>query len=710
MSRACRSHLLWSVLALSSLAWGATARVAAVDGQRIANADAEPQNWMSHGRTYGEERFSPLRQIDRDSVGRLGPVWSFATGTRRGMEATPIVVDGVMYVSTAWSRVYALDAATGTKLWHFDPEVPGEVGRKACCDVVNRGVALWKGKIYLGALDGRLIALDARDGTVVWETLTVDPGKHYTITGAPRVVKDKVIIGNGGAEFGVRGYFSAYDADTGELAWRFYTVPAAPGEPFEHLELQMAATTWSPDSRWETGLGGTVWDSFAYDPELNLLYVGVGNSSQYNRAVRSPGGGDNLFLASILAVDPDTGRLVWHYQTTPAEAWDYTATQHMILTDLSVGGRDRKVLMQAPKNGFFYVLDRQTGEFISAKNFVPVNWASHIDPETGRPVETGKGDWSTDSAVVMPGPVGGHNWHPMSYSPLTGLVYIPTLEMIYPFIPDKDYTFVEGRLNTGEDWPALFGTTPPVEISFCSPTQLTAWDPVSQQPAWQVAFDSQVNAGVLSTAGRLVFQGTSDGRLVAYADDSGEVLWESSVDVGIMAPPVSYGVDGKQYVAVVAGLGGAAGLHFGKYDDINPGYVFAFALDGKAALPRIEKRVEREPEIDGFEIAQADVDHGLDLYAVHCGRCHGSGDKSSGLIVDLRQSPREVHEVWPAIVLGGAYKARGMASFADLLSQEDVRDIHAYVLTEAAQSPSLLMRAVNAVTSSICIPPTWLAD
>ena len=341
---------------------------AAIDAARLTAADKEAGNWMSYGRTYDEQRFSPLQQVTAGNVAQLGLAWHYdLDAVHRAQESTPLVIDGVMYVTTAWSKVVALDARTGKELWRYDPKVPGEWGVNACCDVVNRGVAAWKGKLYLGTLDGRLVALDAATGKPAWEVLTVDRAYRYTITGAPRVIKDKVIIGNGGAEFGVRGYVSAYDADTGKLVWRFYTVPGDPTKPFESPALEKAAKTWN-GQWWKEGGGGTVWDSVAYDPKLDLLYIGTGNGAPWNRASRSPGGGDNLYLSSIMALKADTGEYVWHYQTTPGETWDFTATQHLILADITIDGRARQVIMQAPKNGFFYVLDRATGELISANN------------------------------------------------------------------------------------------------------------------------------------------------------------------------------------------------------------------------------------------------------------------------------------------------------------------------------------------------------
>ena len=398
-----RFVLLWSVLIISACQGqdpanpeaieadtqpAATSTTTAwVDGKRLANADSEPENWLSHGRTWSEQRFSPLQQINDENVGQLGLAWYFDLDTSRGQQASPIIVDGVMYSTSAWSKVQVLDAASGEFKWQYDPEVPKIWDVKTCCGVQNRGVAVWKGRVYFGTLDGRLIALNAETGEMVWQVQTTDPSGYHSITGAPRIVNDKVIIGNGGAEYGVRGYVTAYDTETGEQAWRFYLVPGNPADGFENTAMEKAAETWTGEW-WKNGGGGTAWDSFAYDEEFDLLYIGTGNGSPWPRYLRSPDGGDNLYLSSIVAVRPDTGEYVWHYQTTPGDTWDYTAVQHMILAELEIDGRERKVIMQAPKNGFMYVLDRETGELLSAENYVPVNWATHIDMETGRPVET----------------------------------------------------------------------------------------------------------------------------------------------------------------------------------------------------------------------------------------------------------------------------------------------------------------------------------
>jgi PQQ-dependent dehydrogenase (methanol/ethanol family) len=662
-----------------------------VDGARIAAADSEPGSWLSHGRTYDEQRHSPLADINAANVANLGLAWSFETNAERGHEATPLVVDGVMFVTAPWSVVHALNAQTGELLWTHDPQVPRAWARRACCDVVNRGAAVWQGKIYVGSLDGRLIALDAITGEPVWEVGTIDRDKPYTITGAPRIVKGKVIIGNGGAEYGVRGYVSAYDADTGRLAWRFYTVPGNPALPFEHPELETAAETWS-GAWWEHGGGGTVWDSLAFDPELDLLYIGVGNGSPWNRSIRSPGGGDNLFLASILALRPDTGELVWHYQTVPADNWDYTAVQHMILADLSWKGETRKLLLQAPKNGFFYVLDRATGELLSAEKFVRVTWASHVDMQTGRPVETPESDYDLTPRVILPSPNGGHLWHPMSYSPQTGLVYIPALELAGLYLKDPAFLRVKDAWNLGLDVEAYGKVLNQLELP---PAwgELLAWDPIAQKRVWSVKHPGSFNGGVLSTAGNLVFQGTSDGRFVAYAADSGTMLWEVLVRVGIVAPPISYEVDGVQYVSVLAGWGGGGAIEGGDIDISaagkweNKGRLLTFALGAEAEVPEpkllTHAVAEDLPEID---TTPAELTRGEGLFNRYCLPCHGILAITSGVVPDLRYAAPEVHATFQDIVLGGVRVHKGMASFADVLSADDTRFVHAYIVQRAIET------------------------
>ncbi|HLB31806.1 MAG TPA: PQQ-dependent dehydrogenase, methanol/ethanol family [Gammaproteobacteria bacterium] len=666
---------------------------AAVDAARIVNADAEPGNWLTHGRTYSEQRYSPLDQINADNIGALGLAWSFDLDTNRGQESTPIVVDGRMFVTTAWSMVKALDAATGRLLWSHDPQVPRATGANACCDAVNRGAAVWGGRVYLGTLDGRLVALDVGAGKVAWEVVTVDQGKPYTITGAPRIINGKVIIGNGGAEFGVRGYVTAYDAGTGEQLWRFHTVPGNPADGFESAAMEMAAKTWNGEW-WTQGGGGTVWDSMAYDPELDLLYIGVGNGSPWDRDIRSPGGGDNLFLSSIVALKAETGEYVWHYQTTPGENWDYTATQHIVLADIAIDGTPRKVLMQAPKNGYFYVIDRATGELISANAFINVNWASGIDMSTGRPIENPEARYRTAGKpwIAMPGPSGAHSWQPMSFSPLTGLVYIPVQEAGFVYSAIPDYKPNALGFNTGISMAdASLPPDPAVRDQIIQGVvgHLATWDPVAQKEVWRVQHEEAWNGGILTTAGNLLIQGKGAGEFVIYRADNGERLWSTDAQSGVLAGPVSYTVNGEQYIAVAAGWGGIFGLAPGPISHKasqkrNISRVLAFKLNGSAVLPPappLPERVLNPPE--QFADA-ATIQSGWGLYHGYCGACHGDSGVSSGLITDLRYSPMNLTtESWRAVVGAGSLNEKGMVSFAEVMDAAQIEAIRAYIVDRA---------------------------
>jgi len=664
-----------------------------VDRARIVNADKEPGNWMTHGRTYDEQRFSPLKQINDGNVSQLGLAWYFDMDTDRGQESTPIVVDGVMYFTSAWSKVFAVNAETGAPLWSYDPKVPPEWGANACCDVVNRGVAIWQHRVFVGTLDGRLVALDGATGKPVWETLTVDRQFRYTITGAPRIVDGKVIIGNGGAEFGVRGYVSAYDAETGKMLWRFYTVPGDPSKPFESPALERAAKTWTGEW-WKSGGGGTVWDSIVYDPELDLIYLGVGNGSPWNRRIRSPGGGDNLYLSSIVALKAKTGEYVWHYQETPGEMWDYTATQQIILADIPIEGQTRKVILHAPKNGFFYVLDRATGALISAKPYTFVTWATSIDMKTGRPVETVNARYpSTEGVPLAPGPLGAHNWQPMSFNPLTGLVYIPVQDMGFLYKSQADYQSKMLGFNTGLDMAAAGMPQDPKIKKLILDTikgRLVAWDPVKQKQVWNVNRPGPWNGGVLSTAGNLVFEGTASGDFEAYRADTGEKVWSFAAQTGVMAGPVSYTVKGEQYVAVAAGWGGAFPLVVGEISFKsgrvrNISRMLVFKLGGKASLPVLVEPATLALNPPRATADEATVQRGQGLFQRNCSPCHGDVAVGGGLVPDLRYSKTLANEKWFDVVLGGARKQNGMISFAKELSRKDAADILAYVIARANQ-------------------------
>jgi quinohemoprotein ethanol dehydrogenase len=665
---------MWAVLVVAL-----AQTTANVDGARISAAAGDPANWLTTGRTYSEERFSPLSQINEGNVSRLGLSWYFDFGSTMGLEATPLVVDGVMYTSGVWNILHALDAKTGKEIWRYDPQVPRVWMRYMCCGPANRGPAVWKGKIYSATIEGRLIAVDAATGKLAWEVQTTDPSQPYSITGAPRIVNGKVVIGNGGAEFGVRGYVTAYDAETGKQAWRFWLVPGDPAKGFESPAMEMAAKTWS-GQWWTIGGGGTAWDSFAFDPELNLLYIGTGNGSPWQRDLRSPGGGDNLFLSSIVAVNADTGEYAWHYQEVPGENWDFTAVQPINLAELTIGGVKRKVLMHAPKNGFFYVIDRTNGNLISANNFVPVNWATHVDLATGRPVERKEALYDDKSAaMVWPAHWGAHNWQPMSFSPQTGLVYIPAQEMSWAYTRDKELKPVP------MSWNLAFNPKPPAANVPAPPNKgyLLAWNPVTQKEAWRVEHQGVWNGGTLSTAGNLVVQGAADGRFVAYRANDGRKLWELPIQTGAVAGPISYSVDGEQYIAVAAGWSGSIAVTGG---GVNPTHransrILAFKLNGAARLPPVPPR--GTPTLPVSNASKETIARGEQLYGDNCRLCHGGAVISGGMTPDLRYMSPETHEAFKAIVLNGSRAKDGMGPFAHLLSAADADAIHAYIIDRA---------------------------
>ncbi len=693
MMRRLGSGLAAAVL-VGLAACGTDAGPARVDQARLEAAAGDADNWMSYGRTYAEQRYSELTQVNDKTIGQLGLAWAVELDTFRGQEATPLVVDGVMYLSTAWSKVLALDAATGKVLWQFDPQNIGAKGAHACCDVVNRGVAVWKGRVYVGTIDGRLIALDARSGAKVWETLTVDQSKPYTITMAPRVVRDKVIIGNSGAELGVRGYVSAYDAANGKLVWRFYTVPGNPadgpdGAASDPAIEKIARPTWFGEF-WTLGGGGTVWDSVVYDQELNQLLVGVGNGSPWNQKYRSEGKGDNLFLASIVALDPDTGAYKWHFQQNPGETWDFTATQQITLADLTINGQVRKVAMQAPKNGFFYVIDRTNGTFISAGAYAPQNWAERIDPVSGRPVEKPGARYVDGPALILPSGIGAHAWMPMSYSPQTGLVYIPAMEYPIVYSHQDPFEIHPGRWNTGVaflDPPALPGLPADpaarrAALSAMIRGALVAWDPVAQKARWEVKRDWPWNGGTLATAGNLVFQGTVRGELEAYSADQGERLWGFQTHRSVLAGPMTYRVNGEQYVAVLGGYGGSMGVagawRFEKRK-MPSGIVVAFKLGGKAALPPYTPVPLDTPQPSDERFTPEQVASGSRAYMTYCTICHGGP-----INPDLRRSALlKDAAAWQKVVMDGVLAPNGMISFAPYLKPEESEGVRAYLIQEA---------------------------
>ena len=678
----------------------------AVDHESIIANAATTNDWPSYGLDYHETRFSKLTQITTSNVKELGLMWTYNLESVRGVEATPIVVDGIMYVTASWAVVHAIDTRTGKRLWTFDPETPREGGYKGCCDVVNRGVALHKGRVFVGAYDARLIALDAVTGQKIWEKDTrIDTGKPYTITGAPRVVKGKVLIGNGGAEYGVRGYISAYDAETGDLSWRWFAVPGDPSKPFEDASMEMAAKTWDPAGKWWiNGGGGTMWDSIVYDPALNMVYVGTGNGSPWNHRQRSPAGGDNLFLSSIVALDADTGKYVWHYQETPGDSWDYTATQPLMIADLTIDGVLRKVIMHAPKNGFFFVVDRINGKFISAKNFVNVNWATGYDAD-GKPQVVALMRSRDEAYEIVPGALGAHNWHPMSFNPQTGLVYIPALTVASVMKENKEWEHnkvVPGLGNAGIGW-----NTGIISNSFPAKTtpfgRLVAWDPVKQQEAWRVEHTSPWNGGTLTTAGNLVFQGAADGRFVAYNAQTGEKLWESPTGTGIVAGPSTYMVDGKQYVSVAVGWGGVFGITRRSTEVDAPGTVFTFAIGGNAPLPKYAM-IQQQNLISGITYNQDDVRPGQLLYTSYCGGCHGPvGGAKGGNVVNLGYVAPESITNLEAMVFNGPFTNKGMPDFTGKLKPDEVVKLRAFI---ASAADAIRARAAQPAAPPAAAAPT----
>jgi len=683
---------------------------------RLQRFGAEAQDWLLDGRDVAGSFYSPLAAIDDKNVARLGFAWQYRTGTYRGMEATPIVVDGVLYVTGTWGIVYALDGVTGKALWTFDPENDGMAGRMACCDVVNRGVAVWKGKVYVASLDGRLFALDAGTGKKIWAVDTIeDHQQPYSSTGAPRIAGRLVVIGNAGADIGrggVRGYVSAYDIETGALAWRFHTVPS----PTEHApspDMKAAAATWDPAMSPKIQRGGTVWNGTAYDPELGLVYFGTGNPAPYQPYDRNPSGKafDNLYADCIVALDAQTGRLAWYFQTTPADNWDFDATAKLVLADLTIDGRNRKTLMQANKNGYFYVLDRQTGTPISARAFSTINWSSGLDTKF-RPIVTKDADYVAGPKPIYPTTFGAHEWMPMSFSPKTGLVYIPVMDMANLLVdlghnPGAKVPFVDGFFNTlapalDEDWSSggqdpILGELPP--LSNRNPKTgrswlrgvLEAWDPVKQKLVWEQVTSSgylTLDGGVTSTGGNLVFAGREDGAFVVYAADTGKVLKKIETGSSIMAAPAVYAVEGVEYVSVLAGRGGAnvslpttPVAAAAKY--VNDDRILTFRLDGAATVPKPAPIVDeafRKPRPS--TASPDDIAAGEKLFLRSCSRCHAFGPN---IVPDLRHLDDGIDDLdtFKSVVLRGALLPKGMGRFDDVLSEKEADEIHAYLVSEA---------------------------
>ena len=636
-------------------------------------------DWLTVGRTFSEQNFSPLTQINVRTVGQLGLAWSYDLHAERGVEAAPLEADGVLYDIQPWNITTAFDARTGRLLWRYDPKVDTAIARFACCDIDSRGVALWHDKVIIGTLDGRLIALNAQSGQMLWSVQTFDRSKPYTITGAPRVFDGKVLIGNAGADLGVRGFVTAYDADTGRQLWRFYPVPGDPSRPFEDPALKRAAPTWRGEY-WKTGGGGNVWDSMVYDPVLKLIYIGTGNAAPWTPVADE----DRLYTAAIVALDANTGRYVWHYQETPNDQFDYDAAEPMVLADQRIGGRVRQLIMQASKNGFFYVLDRRTGELISEAAYVDVTWATGIDRKTGRPIRNPEAKVGPKPVMISPSPSGAHGFNQMAFSPATGNVYFPVMQSYFPF---SSANKAEGE-HVGADPRYALERQKILDYAEAHlKAWLVAWDPIRQKEVWRVPYRRNGSGGVLATAGDLVFQGTIEQTLAAYGARDGQKLWEMPIQNVAIGSPIAYELDGQEYIAVNAGWGGGtARIESFRFTDLHPGpsRLLVFRLGATAKLPALVTTADIPTVAPPPSTASvAVIARGAALYTQRCALCHGA--EARGGVKDLRWLTPDLHARFFDIVLGGAEKAKGMASFADVLNHEDAAAIHAYLIQRANQ-------------------------
>jgi quinohemoprotein ethanol dehydrogenase len=652
-------------------------------------ATNDGRDWQGYGNGSAQHHFSPLSQINRTTVGTLSLAWHHDLDTSQRTDSQPIEVNGVVYVATGLSIVRALDGRTGALLWHYDPNVAKVAGAKLRSGWGTRGLVYGNGRIYLGTMDGRLISLNARSGELVWSVETIAKDSEETITGVPLFFKDKVLVGfAGGDRSGARGAVNCYDAGTGKHLWRFYTVPGDPSLPFENDAMREAAKTWT-GNWWKNGGGGVVWNTMTYDAELNQVYLGTGNADVWNPEIRNPEGKDNLYTSSIIALDADTGQYRWHYQETPNDAWDYDAVNDIELATLSIRGHMSQVLMHAPKNGFFYVLDRKDGKLISAEKLDKVTWADRIDMKSGRPVELPGARYTQRAVLVWPSFYGVHNFPPMSFDPQARVMFIPTIHMAMVYdgrgvnpkkwIAQKN-TWTSG-LGTGEPDPAI--EIPSEEFG----SSLIAWNPVTQKKLWSVPTAGTWGGGVMSTEGGLVFQGQVNGTFAAYDSSTGAKLWSFGAGDAVTGSPMSYEVDGNQYITVLSGpLGGTPAavpqnMRFGwRYGD--PRRVLTFALNGDDKLPPTTRPAER-PVVSSEPIDGQLAVRGAGLYAAHCQHCHGAGVVSGAAAPDLRYSAIiSSKDAMYSVVHSGALEGRGMPKF-DEFTDVDVEAIRNYVACQA---------------------------
>lgn len=675
-------------------------------------------NWPFSGGDVYDSHYSRLKDIDSGNVARLGLAWSYDLGTNRVQESTPVVIDGVMYASGNLGRVYALDATTGKAIWTFEPEVDMQVNRSACCDQANRGLAVANGKVFVGSLDGKLYALDAKTGKTLWSVDTiVDHSRGYTITGAPDVAGDLVVIGNAGAEYDTRGYVTAYRVSDGGQAWRFFTVPRDPKSgPQENPELNEALKTWDPDSRWDIGGGGTVWDAINYDPKFDTVYIGVGNGGPYPISRRSPKGGTNLYLSSIVALDRKTGRVKWHYQETPGDSWDYTATQPMVLTDMEIDGKVRPVILHAPKNGYLFVLDRETGKPLRINGLVRTNWAKGFDLKTGTPNLTPQdSEYWKGPKIIFPASAGARNWYPAAYDPARKLYFAAVLDMgnlMFTMPPDKAGDPRRPRaLNVGTTLiftPNLQHVLPTLPAPLRAQVEaLPAWkwvkekpyasemraiDPLTGKARWTVPMEGwQDRTGVLSTASGLIFHGGIGGKFMVRDADTGKLLKDIQTGSSIMAAPMTYRVKGVQYVAVATGFGGGGWSYVpgyaAAYRNGNANRILVFRIDGgpvpqPTPLPPME--VAPEPPAQAAGVTPATIARGQALFFENCAICHSNQLRSTA--PDLRRMQPGTHQVFQKIVREGLLLANGMPRWDDILSTQDADAIHAYLIDKQRET------------------------